>query len=96
MRRLLMPILILASGCTSPPVQWQGTSGQGAPTLAETSDCRFQARRQAEQLYPYDRSGSRRPPSPAVATAGSDRNASEAASYHQCLEQKGYRLVERR
>ena len=87
-------LLVAAAGCAeAPPVQWRGPSGQGPP-LGETSDCRVQARRQAELRYPASASAGRRPPLSAATPDAFDRSASEAALYNRCLEQRGYRLVE--
>ncbi|MBY0323281.1 MAG: hypothetical protein K2X72_31475 [Reyranella sp.] len=91
-----MLLLAASAGCAPPAQQWQSVSGQGTPTVAEASDCRTQARRQAGQRYPYDRRGVPGPAAPGISTAELDRSAAETAFYNECLRQKGYRLVDTR
>lgn len=79
------------------PVRWESRYGQGPAGLSETSDCRTQARRQAEQRYP--RAATAPPLRPGARMAASvsndgDRFPAENALYAQCMRHKGFELVE--
>jgi hypothetical protein len=46
---LPLPAASCASAPSWQPVRWESRDGQGSASLSESSDCRAQARRQAEQ-----------------------------------------------
>src|SRR6266540_2413919 len=78
------------------PVRWQGTRDHARPTLADSTDCRAQARRQAEMRFP-DRVLDV-PAGPGTRTSvtlpsDGDRFAAENRLYAQCMGQKGFELV---
>jgi hypothetical protein len=79
------------------PFRWQSGSGHATPTLADSSDCRFQARRQAEMRFP-DRvldvpSGPGKRTSVTLPSDG-DRLAADIRFYAQCMRHKGFELVD--
>ena len=79
------------------PLHWRSASGPATPTLADSSDCRFQARRQAETRFPDrvldvpTRPGGR---TSVTLPADGDRLAAEIRFYTQCMRQKGFELVD--
>jgi len=96
---LLLPLP--AASCASAdgwqPVRWESRDGQGSAGLSESSDCRAQARRQAELRYP--RSAPAPPLRPGARMAASasndaDRFPAENALFAQCMRHKGFELVD--
>jgi hypothetical protein len=79
------------------PFRWQSGSDHATPTLADSSDCRFQARRQAEMRFPARvldvPSGPGKRTSVTLPSDG-DRLAAEIRFYAQCMRQKGFELVD--
>jgi hypothetical protein len=97
---LLLLLPLPAASCASAhgwqAVRWESRDGQGAG-LSESSDCRAQARRQAEQRYP--RAATAPPLRPgarmaASASTDADRFPAENAFYAQCMRHKGFELVD--
>ncbi len=68
--------------------QWQGQEGH-APDMAESTQCRDEARRQAVQMYPRQPPPGR--PGGANTYGEEDRRYEhEARLYDQCMKSKGY------
>lgn len=94
---LLLPAASCASAGGWQPVRWESRDGQGPAGLSDSSDCRAQARRQAELRYP--RADPAPPLKPGVRMATSapndaDRFPAENAFYAQCMRHKGFELVD--
>ncbi|HZB55247.1 MAG TPA: hypothetical protein VE527_16555 [Reyranella sp.] len=96
---LLLPLP--AASCASAhgwqPVRWESRDGRGPAGLSESSDCRTQARRQAEQRYPRPATAPPlRPGARMAASASNDagRFPAENALYAQCMRHKGFELVD--
>ncbi len=94
---LALALPLVGTACAGPSLRWEGRSAGTAPTVAETDDCRQQARRQAALRFPRQPPGApsrRRAPSPGDVVADSDRFAAENGFYAQCMRQKGFELVD--
>jgi hypothetical protein len=75
-------------------VRWESRDGPIPPSLSESSDCRTQAVRQAEQRYPRSASGLPLRAGVRMATGlpdNADRFPAENAFYADCMHQKGFR-----
>ncbi|MBI2741138.1 MAG: hypothetical protein HYX38_31970 [Rhodospirillales bacterium] len=93
-----LALLLLGTGCAAAPSsRWQSRGDGTAPTVVDSADCRYQARRQAELRLPRappDSPSRSRAPSPSDVVADSDRFAAENGFYTQCMRQKGFELVD--
>ena len=89
-------LLLLCVACAQPSLRWESRVDGRTPTVADSDDCRHQARRQAELRFPQEPSDSprRHAPSPSDVVADSDRLAAENAFFTQCMRQKGFELVD--
>jgi hypothetical protein len=78
------------------PVRWESRDGRGPPGLSDSSDCRAQARRQAELRYPHSAPAAPLRPGVRMATGvpnDADRFPAETAFYADCMRRKGFELV---
>ena len=95
---LLLLLPLPAASCASgQPVRWESRDGQGPAGLSESSDCRAQARREAEQRYPRAATAPPLRPGARMAASASndaDRFPAENALYAQCMRHKGFELVD--
>jgi hypothetical protein len=98
---LLLLLPLPAASCASAhgwqPVRWESRDGQGPAGLSESSDCRAQARREAEQRYPRAATAPPLRPGARMAASASndaDRFPAENALYAQCMRHKGFELVD--
>ena len=98
---LLLLLPLPAASCASAhgwqPVRWESRDGQGPAGLSESSDCRAQARRQAEQRYPRAATAPPLRPGARMAASASndaDRFPAENAFFAQCMQHKGFALVD--
>jgi len=98
---LLLLLPLPAASCASAhgwqPVRWESRDGQGPAGLSESSDCRAQARRQAEQRYPRAATAPPLRPGARMAASASndaDRFPAENALFAQCMRHKGFELVD--
>jgi hypothetical protein len=85
-------VLTIAAGCSeAESVRWQSRDDGSPPTLSDSSDCRAQARRQAEMRFPATQGLGRRVE--VVLPGEADRFAAENRLYVECMRQKGFDLV---
>ena len=94
---LAMLLPVPTASCAGTPVRWESRYDRAAPSLADSTDCRAQARRQAEIRYPPPVGGV--PPGRGTRTSvatpvDADRFAAENWFYAQCMRQKGFELVD--
>ena len=88
--RVTVALLVALAGCT-PPTDGQKRPNSQQPGLSDISDCRAQARRQAEQYYPH-RTSPRGAPLADYATNDADRFPAELSLFRQCMQGKGYEV----
>ena len=88
--RVTVALLLALAGCT-PPTDSPVRPNSQQPGLSDISDCRTQARRQAEQLYPH-RTSPRGAPLADYATNDADRFPAELSLFRQCMQGKGYEV----
>jgi hypothetical protein len=82
-----MLLVLTLTGCAGRQSEhWERQDDRSPPGMSETSDCRFQARRQAEIQYPD------RPREQAGRFPGYDdrRFPAELAFYEECMRRKGF------
>ena len=97
MSRLLPLLLSLALAACTPGTSpsWVSQVDGGTPGMSDTSDCRAEARRQAELRYP-PRPLPRPPgggPEPFYRQEDSDRFPAENRFFEMCMHRKGFRRV---
>jgi hypothetical protein len=90
--RSLPAVALLSLGaCAPPPIeQWQSVADGTVANVAETSDCRAQARRQALARYPVQ------PIEETVRTPRLNepaRTETEGVLFRSCMRQKGFMLM---
>jgi len=93
---LLLPAASCAGAQGWQPVRWESRDGSGPPSLSDASDCRAQARRQAELRYPHSAPAAPLHPGVRLATgvpSDADRFPAETAFYADCMRHKGFELV---
>jgi hypothetical protein len=86
--RLALAALLALGGCSTPTVDELRQNRQ-QPSLSDTSDCRAQAQRQAEQRYPR-RTSPRGAPLADYANNEMDRFPAELSLFKLCMRSKGY------
>jgi hypothetical protein len=82
--------LLALGGCSTPTADELRQNRQ-QPSLSDTSDCRAQAQRQAEQRYP-SRTSPRGAPLADYASNEMDRFPAEISLFKLCMRAKGYAL----
>jgi hypothetical protein len=85
---LALALLLALGGCGTPTADELRHNRQ-QPSLSDTSDCRAQAQRQAEQRYPR-RTNSRGAPLADYASNEMDRFPAELSLFKLCMRSKGY------
>jgi hypothetical protein len=86
--RLALALLLALVACSTPTADELRQNRQ-QPSLSDTSDCRAQAQRQAEQQYPR-RTNSRGAPLADYASNEIDRFPTELSLFKLCMRSKGY------
>ncbi len=95
-RPLLLPIVVSLAACTpgSSPA-WVNDADGSPPGIGDTSDCRAEAKRQADLRYP-SQPGPRNPASPGEPVykqEDPDRFPAEIRFFERCMQRKGFRRV---
>jgi hypothetical protein len=92
-----VPLALLAAllaACTAgSPAAWQNPTDRSGPSMSDTSDCRAQARRQAELRYPDEPIAPRTTRDPLYRQQNPDRFPSEVRLFELCMERKGFARV---
>jgi hypothetical protein len=81
----LAAALAIVGGCTQPT--GSGWQGDRVPSVSDTNDCRFEARRQAELRYPDP---VRRDGTQTVTYENPHRFEAEMTYFNACMRRKGF------